>query len=87
MLFDLFKKTAKLQQSDVPTQTTHKNQPEFGDSFGKCGSTAQVKLVCGDDLRDEFYSCLNWVSQSYKCGCGCEFSIQWKKEGVWVTNE
>ena len=53
----------------------------------KCGSTAQVKLVHGDDLQDEFYGCLNWVFQEYECGCGCKFEIRWKKEGVWVTNE
>lgn len=42
MLFDLFKKTAKLQQSDVPTQS------EFGDSFGKCGRNARWKYDTTD---------------------------------------
>lgn len=62
MLFDLFKKTAKLQQSDVPTQTTHKNQPEFGDSFGKCGRNARWKydetdgsfVISGEGAIEQF---------------------------------
>lgn len=48
MLFGLFKKRAKLQQSDVPAQTTPKNQTEFGDSFGKCGRNARWKYDATD---------------------------------------
>ena len=54
----------------------------------KCGSTAQVKLVYGDDLAKEiFYSDLHWIFQDYECGCGCKFEVRWKKEGVYVTND
>ena len=50
----------------------------------KCGSTAQVRLICGDDLNDEFNAELNYVSQHWSCGCGCTFHIDWIREGVFV---
>ena len=37
-IFDFFKKEIP-QRSEMPNET-RKSQPEFGDSFGKCGNTA-----------------------------------------------
>ena len=47
-----------------------------------CGSTAQVKVVCGDDLKDISSASLNWVNMRLQCGCGCKFYVSWIQEGV-----
>ena len=49
-----------------------------------CGSTAQVRLICGTDLNDEHCADLNWVHQHWSCGCGRTFHIDWVQEGVFL---
>ena len=49
-----------------------------------CGSTAQVRLICGTDLNDEHSADLNWVHQHWSCGCGRTFHIDWIQEGVFL---
>ena len=38
-----------------------------------CGSTAQVKVLCGDNLKYIWVGSSNVVYQRLYCGCGCEF--------------
>ena len=47
-----------------------------------CGSTAQLKVICGDDLNDIHSASLNWVCMHLKCGCGYKFHIDWIQEGI-----
>ena len=52
----------------------------------KCGSTAQVKVICGDDLNYIHSASLNWVNMHLKCGCGCRFYVSWIQEGVFIEH-
>ena len=47
-----------------------------------CNSTAQVKVICGDDLNDIHSASLKWINMHLKCGCGCRFYVSWIQEGV-----
>lgn len=38
-----------------------------------CGSTAQVKVLCGDDLNKIWIGSCKTVYQQLYCGCGCRF--------------
>ena len=50
----------------------------------KCGSTAQVKVICGDNLNDIHSASLNWINMHLKCGCGCRFYVSWIQEGMFI---
>lgn len=52
-----------------------------------CGSTAQVKLVYGDDLRNQDSVNLNYLFQHFICGCGCSFMRVFKQEETIITNK
>ncbi len=52
-----------------------------------CGSTAQVKLIYGDDLRDQDSVDLTYIMQQFQCGCGCEFMRVFKQEETIITNK
>ena len=52
-----------------------------------CGRTAQVKLIYGDDLREQSTTELNYIMQQFKCGCGCEFMRVFKQEETIITNK
>ena len=50
-----------------------------------CGSTAQVRLVAHDDLTNTETANHQWIFQHFECGCGCQFHVSWKKEGIFET--
>ena len=53
-----------------------------------CGSTAQVKVLCADDLNQIWVGSLNVVYQHLYCGCGCVFARLFEfKEEIITTEE
>lgn len=53
-----------------------------------CGSTAQVKVLFGDDLNKIWIGSLNMVQQLLYCGCGCVFMRAFKfKEEIIIKEE
>lgn len=53
-----------------------------------CGSTAQVKVLCGDDLNKIWVGSFNEAFQRLYCGCGCEFIRVFKfKEEIIIKKE
>lgn len=52
-----------------------------------CGSTAQVKVLYGDNLNHIWIGSMGFVTQHLICGCGCEFVRQFKYSGECIVNE
>ena len=52
-----------------------------------CGSTAQVKVLYGDNLNNIWVGSLGIVTQHLCCGCGCEFVRHFKFNGEFIINE
>lgn len=38
-----------------------------------CGSSAQIKVLVGDNLNNIWVGSMGFVTQHFICGCGCEF--------------
>ena len=52
-----------------------------------CGSTAQIKVLCGDDLNHIWVGSIGLVTQHLFCGCGCEFVRHFKYDKTEIVNE
>lgn len=52
-----------------------------------CGSTAQVKVLIGDNLNNIWVGSMGHVSQILVCGCGCQFVRQFTLDKECVINE
>lgn len=50
----------------------------------KCGSTAQVEVVSGDNLGRVWVGSMGVVHQYCECGCGCSFIRQFTLDKVCV---
>lgn len=53
----------------------------------KCGSTAQVKILVGDDLNLIWVGSMGYVRQHLICGCGCEFIRQFVFDSEYIIND
>lgn len=52
-----------------------------------CGSTAQVKILVGDDLNLIWVGSMGYVRQHLICGCGCEFIRQFVFDGEYIVKD
>ena len=52
-----------------------------------CGSTAQVKVLVGDNLNNIWVGSMGYITQHLICDCGCEFIRQFVFDSEYVVSD